>query len=65
MKSGMTPRLLAEAARIMELPDPEMGEAGQGAVQNLFDLIITCAYVAGRSQESRFGHPEFQVHLRL
>lgn len=57
-KSGMTPGLFfsAEAARIMELPDPEMGKAGQGASQNLFYLITVCVRVAGRSQEFRFGH---------
>ena len=58
MKSGGTPRLLAEAARIMELPDTEKGEAGQGAIWNLFYLITICVYVGGRN----FGLHEFEVH---
>lgn len=38
----MTPRLLGEAAGIMELPVTEMGKVGRGAVLNVFYFIIIC-----------------------
>lgn len=41
-KSKMTPRLLGEAAGIMELPVTEMGKVGRGAVLNVFYFIIIC-----------------------
>lgn len=40
MKSKVTPRALAEAAGIMELPVTEPGTVGRGAVLNVFDFII-------------------------
>lgn len=38
----MTPRLLGEAAGIMELPVTEMGKVGRGAILNVFYFIIIC-----------------------
>lgn len=62
----MTPRVLAEAAGVMELPVTETGNVGRGAVLDLFYFIIICVCWGDgcRSEKFGFGHDDFEVRFR-